>query len=847
MMRASRIKRLVISIMSIAPLAVFMCCMGRDDTGAKLDAPGVDSPTEGVQRVRVLGVVPHFRLDSQAGKQFGAKELDGKVWIATFIFTSCNQTCPMQMAELARMQDELSDHPDRADIHFVGFSVDPVHDTPAALRAYAARFGADPERWTLLTGAPEAIRTLSRDQFKLPVSNINDPDSLITHSQSFILVDRARRIRGYYDALDASERERLIHDLRIVLEDPPGPITAPAVLERPLKLEGSRAYVPWEIRDPPWMAERAEAQARTVDRFRVFHAFSFTDRLPQSDITFRHRIVDDAGKHYKGVHYDHGTGVAIADVDGDGLQDIYFVNQLGPSQLARNLGGGRFEDFTERAGVAVGDRVTVSASFADIDNDGDPDLYVTAVRDGNLLFENDGTGRFRDISRSAGLDYRGHSSSAVFFDFDRDGLLDMFLANVGKYTTEEIGAGGYHVGFKDAFFGHLRPERSEQSLLFRNIGGNRFVDVSELLDLAPATWSGAASPIDANEDGWTDLFVLNMQGHSEYYENIEGERFVRRSRQVFPRTPWGSMGIKTLDFDNDEHMDIFITDMHTDMVDELEHAQRFWYAEKMKMTNMYPARLLNTDGNHILGNAFFKNDGKGRFREISDEIGAENYWPWGLSVGDLNADGYEDAFIVASMSFPYRYGVNSLLLNNRGEEFLDSEFILGVEPRREGRTSTFWFNLDCDGEDREHLGCKGLGGKIECWGALGSRSSAIFDLDGDGDLDIVTNDFNSEPMVLVSNLMEKKADVRYLAVNLVGTESNRSGLGARVRARCGGQTFTRVQDGQSGHLSQSLVPLYFGLGDAAQVDEIEIRWPSGRTQVLAGPIEPNQVLTIIEE
>ena len=135
----------------------------------------------------------------------------------------------------------------------------------------------------------------------------------------------------------------------------------------------------------------------------------------------------------------------------------------------------------------------------------------------------------------------------------------------------------------------------------------------------------------------------------------------------------------------------------------------------------------------MLGNSFFHNEGDGNFREISDQINAENYWPWGLSVGDLNADGYEDAFLASSMNYPWRYGVNSVLLNNR-----------------DGRTSTLWFELDCDGEDQSHPGCADRTGRIEVFGALGSRSSAIFDLDNDGDLDIVTNDFHSEPMVLVS-------------------------------------------------------------------------------------------------
>ena len=238
---------------------------------------------------------------------------------------------------------------------------------------------------------------------------------------------------------------------------------------------------PPELANTGWLDDLRAAQLQTVGRFDVYNDFRFVDRIADSGITFQHRIVSDAGRTYKAVHYDHGNGLAVADVDGDGLPDLYFTTQVGTNGLWRNLGGGRFEDWTERAGVGAADRIGVSASFADIDNDGDPDLYVTTVRGGNLLFENDGGGRFRDISAASGLNYVGHSSSAVFFDYDRDGLLDLFLVNVGQYTTDEVGGDGYryYVGIaRDAFFSHRHPELAEQSILFRNQGGNRFVDVS---------------------------------------------------------------------------------------------------------------------------------------------------------------------------------------------------------------------------------------------------------------------------------------------------------------------------------------------------------------------------------
>lgn len=830
-------------ILTICLIVALCGCSSGKPPAAPTNQQPAKKAAQQNRNVPVLFRAPEFGLTDQSGESFGSDQLLGRAWVVNFMFTRCKATCPVQTSRLAEFQEDAKTRKSWNDIRLVSITVDPDFDTPQVLNTYALDARADLQHWKFLTGPRETIEQLSRQGFKLPAGGDGSASSEpITHSSRFALVDPQGFVRGFYDSGSADELKQLKRDVETVLS------------ERMLFHE--------DLLDPEWMDSRREAQLATVNKFNVFHGFSFTDRLRESGIQFRNRIVDDAGREHKPCHYDHGTGIAIADVDGDSLYDVYFVNQVGDNQLWRNRGDGTFEDITRSAGVADNGKIHVTASFADLDNDGDADLYLTNVRSENVLFENDGKGKFTDMTRTSGLDYSGHSSAAVFFDYNRDGLLDLFLVNVGVYTTDETATVvndpftgpddrkyAYQVAFPDAFAGHLKPERSESSRLFQNLGGNKFDDVTANIDLAVPCWSGDASPLDANDDGWPDLYVLNMQGHNEYYENVNGERFERKSRQLFPATSWGAMGIKVFDFDNDGRMDIYITDMHTDMGEVVD--PKFAENEKRKTPKeQFLPAILNTDGNHVWGNAFFHKQSDGTFREISDQIGAETFWPWGLSVGDLNADGFEDVFVTGSMNFPFRYGINSVLLNNHGREFLDSEFLLGVEPRRGARTAIPWFELDVAGKDKALLEqYRTRGANVErmvAWGALGTRASVIFDFDNDGDLDILTNDFNFEPMVLVSNLTEKTKAVQFLKIRLIGDKSNRDGLGATVKVQAGSQTYTKVHDGKSGYLSQSSYPLYFGLGTAEAVDQIEVRWPSGVTQVVSSPIKMNSLIEIRE-
>ena len=807
---------------------------------AKATPPKGSAP----QPPRILFDAPEFTLTDQSGTTFGTDDLRGRVWVVNFMFTRCAATCPAQAARIAEIERYARGWPDRDRVRMVSITVDPEHDSVARLHEYAEGLKADHGHWKFLTGPREELIRISQKGFKLPASEgAGNSPAPITHSSRFALVDSEMRVRGMYDALADDGFSELLWDLRMVL------------LERAPGSEGPIYFgSPPEVFNTVWLERRQAAQQATASEIGVFHDFEFTDRAEASGIEFVSRTVPDVGRNFKLNHYDHGNGVAVADVDGDGLFDIYFVNQVGGNELWRNVGGGRFENITEEAGVSLRGRVGVSASFADTDNDGDADLFVTTTRHGNALFENDGHGRFRNVTADAGLEYRGHSSSADFFDYDGDGRLDLFLTNVGIFTKDVVGYSDYpgfgdcpyYVAIGDSFVGHLFPERAERSILYHNEGNNRFRDVSEETGLVHKGWSGESTPIDANEDGWIDLYVVCMQGNDEYYENIGGKRFQRKSADVFPATPWGAMGVKSFDYNNDGHPDIFVTNMHADMVELLDSGPL--EKRKLPLEKRPPESLLRNRNPPlaIMGNAFYEGQGGGRLREVSDQINVENYWPWGPSVGDLNADGFLDVFVASSMNLTYRYQMNTLLLNDGGKKFRDAEFILGVEPRVGRKTAVPWFALDCSGGDSGHDLCHDRSGPVVVYGAVGSRSAAIFDLDGDGDLDVVTNDFGSGPMVLISNLSERKPDFRYLKIQLRGSRANRDGLGARVQITAGGRTLTQFHDGQSGYLSQSALPLYFGLDRAETVDRIVVQWPRGSEQVLEGPIATNRLMVIEE-
>jgi len=562
----------------------------------------------------------------------------------------------------------------------------------------------------------------------------------------------------------------------------------------------------------------------------------FEETARTAGLDFRmHFLPDEQGEFFKTNLYDHGCGVAVGDYDGDGRDDLYFANQLGANALYRNEGDGTFENTTVAVGpIELADRICVGAVFGDYDNDGDQDLYVASTRGGNVLFRND-DGRFVDATTEAGLSWIGHSQSAAFFDYDNDGRLDLFLTNTAAWTTNEFNEQyNYFVGVLD--FPDMLRATKESNALFRNLGDGKFENATEAAGLAGLGWGGDIAAFDYDEDGRLDLLVTNMFGLSQLYRNGPDGRFQDVTADTLRRTTYGAIGAKAFDYNNDGRLDLFIADMHSDM----------WMRPNVSMPSLEPTKkydtllgpkseremlegeqelmvdlLLAWEDRLVFGNTLHENRGDGRFEESSDAANLETLWPWGVATGDFDNDGHEDVFIPSGMGYPFKYWPNALMMNAGDGTFDDRAAVRGIEPPVNG----------------VHLP-EPIGGKPA---ARSSRCAAVADFDGDGRLEIVTNNFNDAPYYF-RNVFPPQ---NYLAFRLTGTTSNRDAVGAIARCFVRDEILTRQVHAAGGYLSQSSKTLHFGLGKSERIDRVEIRWPSGQTQTIEAP-ELNRLHEVTE-
>jgi len=491
-----------------------------------------------------------------------------------------------------------------------------------------------------------------------------------------------------------------------------------------------------------------------------------------------------------------GPGVCVADFDGDGFQDIYFVNGRDlyghassvRNALYRNNGDGTFTDVTESAGVP-GTGYGFGCVWGDYDNDGFPDLFVTQYGR-NVLYHNNGNGTFTDVTdkaRVAGTESGTmFHSGATFFDYDRDGRLDLY---VGGYVNLQSGPrycvfAGAHTSCPPAAY------RGSANVLYHNNGDGTFTDVTASSGISqPLGKNLAVGAADYDNDGWPDLFVAN-DGLPAYLFHNEHGKFTEvglssgMGLTVLGNT-MAAMCISLGDYDDDGWLDLFVSDFQQ-----------------------------NSD--HI-----FHNDGKGGFWDVSQQTNIAgstyNVLSFGGGFFDYDNDGWLDLFIANGHVYPE---------------------VEQVQPNFHFKQINTLFHNEGNGKFVETTKISGEGFNT----AYVSRGVAFVDLDNDGFVDIVVGNNGDPPLVLHNSGGNGNHFVNF---RLVGTKSNRDAMGARIRVVAGGLSQIREISGGGSYLSQSDLRANFGLGKAVRVQTVEVMWPSGQKQVFHD-IEANKFYLIEE-
>jgi enediyne biosynthesis protein E4 len=533
----------------------------------------------------------------------------------------------------------------------------------------------------------------------------------------------------------------------------------------------------------------------------------------------------------------NGGGVAVADFDNDGLQDLYFTGNMTSSRLYLNQGNMSFKDITQSANVETTTWAS-GVAVVDINQDGFKDIYISVggnrntpehLRE-NLLFVNQGNLTFLEQAKAYGLNDNGYGIQSTFFDYDLDGDLDMYL-------------------LRNAFVSYSRNASRPKSLngeapstdkLFRNNGDLTFTDVSREAGILIEGFGLGVTVSDINEDGWPDIYVSNdFITNDLLWINNQNETFTNKATEYLKHQTFNGMGNDVADYNNDGLVDIVVLDMLP------EDNKRWKLTPRGNTYDEFENGLKMGYEPQYVRNTLQLNNGNGTFSEIGQLAGIEaTEWSWSALLADYDNDGLKDLFIT----------------NGYGKDITNLDFIVyGDEANNMGLPATTQ-------KERQALLNELPGIKIHNyifrnkgdltfsdesigWGLAQptySNGAAYADLDNDGDLDLAVNNIDSEASIFENTGADKKNEktqTNYLRLSFIGPEKNKDGYGTKVITKVNGQTQYQYFTPVRGYLSSVEQFLHFGFGSDNIVESIEIFWPDGLYQLMKG-ISPNQVLQV---
>lgn len=542
-------------------------------------------------------------------------------------------------------------------------------------------------------------------------------------------------------------------------------------------------------------------------------------------ISFENRVVQHGGENVLNYpYYFNGGGVALGDINNDGLVDIFFTGNQVPNKLFLNKGNMTFEDISDKAGVSAPVGWRTGVTMADVNNDGYLDIYVSrsAMADSalraNQLFINNGNLTFREAAREFGINDKSYTTQAAFFDYDRDNDLDLFILN---HSLPE------YAGFNNMLVKNKHQRAgSFQSKLFQNNNG-KFQDVSDKAKLTNNVLSfGLGLAIaDINMDGWPDIYVSNDFNEEDYfYINNQDGTFRESVRDAMGHVSLFSMGSDVADINNDALPDIFTADMLP------ESNQRIKLSSGDDNYDKYMILVRAGFHHQTMRNMLQLNNGDGTFSEIGQLAGVSSTdWSWAPLFADFDNDTWKDLFVTNGYEKDYtnmqflKFTVDEKLKSRQTGKPLDLQQIINEMPSIQVGNVLFKNNGDLTFTRNN-----------EAWGltkSFKSNGAAYADLDNDGDLDLVINTING-PAAVYRNSASKHADRNYLTVDLQKMNLGKVIVGTKVYAYAGGKMQFQEFEPVRGFQSCMYTPLHFGTGTSAQLDSVRVVWPGGQTELM---------------